>query len=253
MLRRDLEDTDLIADALHRVACAEEVLGIYDSARAHQFDALALCEPLPELRADILHHLGVLSGVDADFAQAESYLLASLELRRNLHDRWGEAWSLTVLGNHYRSVANIEQSTDCYRRALDLYRSQRDRRRIAATLISMADLDIYQRQFEQARTHLGEATDIVYELGYLRGVAEVLESWAMMSASERQWRRFFVLGGAAAQLREEIGAVRASQAEEWIKGQERRAEVSATERLDWDMEGRRLGPAAAVGFAMRVG
>jgi non-specific serine/threonine protein kinase len=255
-LREALGNDRDIADSKHRVGIVAEVFGETSRAYSLQKDALRLARSAQsrELEADVLHHLGVLTGA-LDEQAAEEFLQQSLALRRSLKDSWGEAWSLVVLGNHYRAVGRSEHARIAYEESLSLYEAQRDRRRITSSLISLAGIDVVQARYVDARVRLTRATEIAVDLGDLRGLSETLESWAMLAAAERKASRCFTLLGAADALRASLNARRAPLAHRWLEETlaPLEAETVRFESLSWRTDGQRLKASDAVAFAIGEG
>jgi non-specific serine/threonine protein kinase len=253
-LRREIGIEKDIADSMHRVGCVDEVLGDREGARELQQAAMDLSEQTGnhELQADALHHLGVLSGDLGDHTAAGAYLERSLALRRSLRDRWGEGWSLVVLGSHHRFLGQTDRAKTCYRESQKLFEAQADRRRIASVLFLLADIASTEHAFKAANEKLMRASQIVSDIGDLRGQAEALEGWAVLAAAQGQVERSFTLKGASDALREHLNAPRSPSSERWLDKCLRAAESSEDwpKRFYWAGSGQRLAPSAALQFAL---
>jgi len=163
------------------------------------------------------------SGDQAAIARALSNLANVLKLRRDheraralyvecftifcgLGDRTGVAWSLNYQGDVSRDQGDSEVARVLYQQALVIFRELNDRWGIAGTLADLGSLAREQRDRPTAHALYRESITIFQELQHKRGIARLLECFACSAAAESQASRALRLAGAAAALRQNIGA-----------------------------------------------
>jgi hypothetical protein len=93
-----------------------------------------------------------------------------------------------------------------YQQALAIFRELNDRWGIAGTLADLGNLARDQRDNTTAYSLYRESITIFQELDHKRGIARLLECFACSAAAQFQAERALRLAGAAAALRQNIGA-----------------------------------------------
>jgi hypothetical protein len=93
-----------------------------------------------------------------------------------------------------------------YEQCLAIFRELGDRWGIAGTLADLGSLAREQRDYPCAHSLYRESILIFQELDHKRGVARLLECFACSAAAQFQAERSLRLAGAAAGLRQNIGA-----------------------------------------------
>ena len=116
------------------------------------------------------------------------------------------AWSLDYQGDVAREQGETETARSLYSRSLSEFRALGDPWGIAGTLADLGNLALDNKDYAVARDKYGESLRIFRELGSKRGVARVLECFAYAAASEGHPERSLRLAGAAAALRQSVGA-----------------------------------------------
>lgn len=154
----------------------------------------------------------------------------------------GGAWSLNSQGDVARDQGDSAAARALYEQGLVIFRELGDRWGIAGTLADLGSLAREQRDAPTAHSLHRESLRIFQELEHKRGIARLLECFACSAAAQLQAERALRLAGAAAALRQNIGAIltRGEQAElEAILDPARQAlsnTASATAWLEgWDM------------------
>lgn len=132
----------------------------------------------------------------------------SLAIRRTLGDGIGVSNVLYNLAIVAEGRGDTTRSRSLLEESLALRRGAGEKQGIATTLGRLARVDIADGDVARAAALLAEAIGLQHKLGDRLGVAESLEATVFLAAHEEQWERALRLGGAAAQLREAIGAVR---------------------------------------------
>ena len=95
---------------------------------------------------------------------------------------------------------------DRYEQGLAIFRELDDRWGIAGTLADLGSLAREQRDFSTAHSLYRESLSMFHQLKHKRGIARLLECFACLAATQLQAERSLRLAGAAAALRENIGA-----------------------------------------------
>jgi tetratricopeptide (TPR) repeat protein len=163
--------------------------------------------------------------------------------------------------NHQGDVAREQgdpvEARKLYEQSLAAFRELGDPWGIAGALEDLGTLSREQGEFKKAGEALKESLEIFLGLEHKRGVARLLEAFAGLAAAEREPERALRLAGAAAALRQSVGApLRAAEQArlDWSLGPAVKALFAEVARTSW-AEGRVLSMKAAVGEALahRVG
>src|SRR5256886_15737987 len=129
-----------------------------------------------------------------------------LSIFRGLGDRTGVAWSLNYQGDVARDQGDSAAARTLYEQGLAIFRELGDRWGIAGTLADLGSLAREQRNCPRAHSLYRESLKIFQELEHKRGIARLLECFACTAAAELEAERSLRLAGAAAALRQSIGA-----------------------------------------------
>ena len=141
-----------------------------------------------------------------DYARARSLYAECLAIFRGLGDRTGVAWSLNHQGDVARDQGDSVAAQTVYEQALTIFRELGDRWGIAGTLADLGSLAREQRNYARAHSLYRESIKIFQELEHKRGIARLLECFACSAAAQLEAERSLRLAGAAAALRQSIGA-----------------------------------------------
>jgi hypothetical protein len=93
-----------------------------------------------------------------------------------------------------------------YEQGLAIFRELGDRWGVAGTLADLGTLAMEQRDYPTVRSLYRESIRIFQELDHKRGIARLLECFACSAAAQLEAERSLRLAGAAAALRQSIGA-----------------------------------------------
>ncbi|HET7711355.1 MAG TPA: hypothetical protein VFL80_05445, partial [Thermoanaerobaculia bacterium] len=91
--------------------------------------------------------------------------------------------------------------------ALQMFRSLRDEWGAASCMADLGTVARYQGELERARTLYRDALVRFVELRHRRGVARVLELFAVLAAQQGSAETALALGSAAERMRQEMGAI----------------------------------------------
>jgi predicted ATPase len=205
---RELADTQAVAVCLNALAVHARDQGNLAVAHSLFQESLVLWRELRDLLAiaRALSNLASVLKLQGDFEHAGSLYAECLAIFEGLEDRAGVAWSLNYQGDVAREQGDRARALALYEQALAIFREINDRWGIAGTLADLGTLAREQRDSPAAHALYRESLKIFQELEHRRGTARLLECFACSAAAEFQAERSLRLAGAAAALRQNIGA-----------------------------------------------
>jgi predicted ATPase/serine/threonine protein kinase len=215
-IARQLRDKQGVAVSLNALAVFARDRG--DVAVAHSLfeESLVLWRELGDQKAVArsLSNLANVVKLQGDHARARSLYAECLSIFRGLGDPTGVAWSLNYQGDVARDQGDSAPARTLYEQGLAIFRELGDRWGIAGTLADLGSLAREQQNCPTAHSLYRESLKIFQELGHKRGIARLLECFACSAAAQLEAERSLRLAGAAAALRQSIGAplTRAEQA-----------------------------------------
>jgi predicted ATPase/predicted Ser/Thr protein kinase len=237
-IARQLGDKQSIAVSLNALAVNLRDQGDLPASRALFEESLALWRDLHELLAVArgLSNLANVVKLQGDFSYAGSLYHECLAIFLKLGDRAGYAWALNHQGDVAREQGDSAAARALYEQSLATFRQLDDRWGIGGSLADLGNLAREQQDYSAADLLYRESLGIFQKLEHKRGIARLLESFACSAASQAESERSLRLAGAAAALRQSIGAplVPAEQAKlEQSLEAARRALPTATGRNAW--------------------
>ncbi len=205
---RQLKDTQAVAVCLNALAVHARDQGNLALAHSLFQESLVLWRELRDLLAiaRALSNMASVLKLQGDFEHAGSLYAECLAIFQGLEDRAGVAWSLNYQGDVARGQGDRAGALALYEQALAIFREINDRWGIAGTLADLGTLASEQRDSPGAHALYRESLRIFQELEHKRGTARLLECFACSAAAEFQAERSLRLAGAAAALRQNIGA-----------------------------------------------
>ena len=203
-----LGDKTSVAISLNALAVFARDRGDLAIARALFEESLVLWRESGDQKAvaRAVSNLANVLKLQGDYGSARSLYAESLAIFRGLGDLAGVAWSLNYQGDVARDQGDWASARTSYERGLAMFRELDDRWGIAATLADLGSLEREQRNYPRVHSLYRESIKIFQELGHKRGIARLLECFACSAASQFQGERSLRLAGAAAALRQNIGA-----------------------------------------------
>ncbi|MGA8762856.1 MAG: protein kinase, partial [Candidatus Sulfotelmatobacter sp.] len=144
--------------------------------------------------------------LQGDYDRAGALYAECLAIFRGLGDRTGIAWSLNYQGDVARDQGDCTAAQALYEQGLAIFRELGDRWGIAGTLADLGSLARVQRNYLRSHSLYRESITIFQELEHKRGIARLLECFACSAAVQLEAERSLRLAGAAAALRQNIGA-----------------------------------------------
>jgi tetratricopeptide (TPR) repeat protein len=173
-------------------------------------ESLAGCRELGDLRAiaSVLSNLADVVSAQGDHALARTLLEEAQEKFCQVQDWRGVGWSLNHLGDVARESGDLAGARRLYQEGANLFRDRGDPWGTARSLADLGDLAREQNELAAASGLLKDALAIFTGLRHRRGIATVLDGFAGLAARAGDVQRALTLGGAAAALRQTLGAPR---------------------------------------------
>jgi predicted ATPase len=207
-ITRQSGDKQGTAVSLNALAVNARDLGDFPVARALFEESLLLWREVgdPKAVARSLSNLANVVKLQGDYDQAHSLYEECLSIFGDLGDRTGSAWSMNYRGDVSRDQRDFAAAQKWYEQGLAVFRELGDRWGVAGTLADLGSLSREERHYSQAHSLYQESIKIFQELGHKRGIARLLECFACAAAGQLESERALRLAGAAAALRQNIGA-----------------------------------------------
>jgi predicted ATPase len=207
-ISRQLGDTQGVAVSLNARAVLARDQGNIALAHSLFQESLAMWRELGDLKAiaRALSNLASVLKMQGEYELALSLCAECLAIFEGLEDRTGVAWSLNNQGDVARDRGDSAAARAGYEQALGIFRDLDDRWGIAGTLADLGTLAREQQDCVAALPLYRESLKIFQQLEHKRGIARLLECCASSAAVQGQAGRSLRLAGAAAALRQNIGA-----------------------------------------------
>jgi predicted ATPase/serine/threonine protein kinase len=207
-IARQLGDKTGVAVSLNARAVVACGRGDMANACALFEEGLVLWRELGDQKAvaRALSNLANVLKVQGDYDRVRSLQAECLSIFQGLGDRTGVAWSLDYQGDVARDHGDTPAARELYEQGLGIFRELGDRWGIAGTLADLGSLARAQGDYSAAHSLYAESIKLFQELDHKRGIARLLECSACSAAAQREAERSLRLAGAAAALRQHIGA-----------------------------------------------
>jgi tetratricopeptide (TPR) repeat protein len=153
-----------------------------------------------------LSNLASIVKLEGDNARARALYGECLAIFDSLGERNCVAWSLNYQGDVARDQRDSAAARTLYAQALGIFKELGDRWGMAGTLTDLGNLARELGDHPAARTFYRESLRNFRELGHKRGIARLLECFACSAAAEEKSEDSLRLAGAAAALRQSVGA-----------------------------------------------
>jgi predicted ATPase len=207
-LYRELGDKRGMISQLNSLGVNRRFEGHTSAARAWFEQSLAACRELGDQAeiAAVLSNLAKTVSEQNEFSLARSLLVEAQAIFQHLDDSNGIAWSLSQLGDVARREGNSAEASHLYRESANLFRTLGDGWGEARSYSDLGSLACEQGDSKTALSAFRQALMAFQSLGHQRGIAKVLEGLATVAADQGRDERALTLAGAAATLRELVGA-----------------------------------------------
>jgi tetratricopeptide (TPR) repeat protein len=156
--------------------------------------------------ARALSNLANVLKLQGEYDGAHSLYAECLAIFRGLGDPTGVAWSLNYRGDVAREQGDSAAAQGLYEEGLAIFRELGDPWGVAGTLADLGSLAREQGDSLRAHSLYRESIGIFQQLEHKRGIARLLECFACLAAAQLQAQRCLRLAGAAAALRQDLGA-----------------------------------------------
>ena len=207
-ISRELGDKRGVAVSLN--AMASEARNRGDMANAWRLfeESLEVFRELgdPFGIAGTLNNLAGVVKEQRDYPRAQMLYQESQSIFQGLGDRSSIAWSLSGQGDVARDLGDIGAARSLYERSLATFREIGDPWGVAAALADLGDLERGQGEHDAARALYAESLKTCQATKNQRGIARLLECFARSAAAQARPEHALRLAGAAAALRQSLGA-----------------------------------------------
>ena len=203
-----LGDETGLGQVLHYAGTVADQQGDFTSARALWQESLAIRLRLDERSAigGLLSNLGIEAARQGDLNSAWTLMQESLAVPRGIDDRWAIAVTLNNIGFLALLQGRVDDARPPLEEAVALQREVGDRWMIGNALNNLGNVARDQGDYGHARTLYAESMSIYRVLGDKCALAYLLEDTGRLAALQGEAHRALCLAGAAATLRDEIGA-----------------------------------------------
>jgi predicted ATPase len=203
-----LGDKTGVAVSLNALAVFARDRGDVEVAHVLFESSLGLWRQLGDQKAvaRALSNLANVVKLQGEYGRARALYAECLSIFRELGDRMGVAWSLNYQGDVAHDQGDSDAARTLYEQGLAIFREVDDRWGIAGTLADLGSLAREKGDYSTARSMYRESINFFQELNHRRGIARLLESFACLAAAQLEAERSLRLAGAAAALRQNIGA-----------------------------------------------
>jgi predicted ATPase/serine/threonine protein kinase len=207
-IARRLGDKQSIAIALNALAVGVRDREDLPASRALFEESLALWRELNDSRAvaRALSNLASIVRLQDDFSYAGVLNQECLSIFSELGDGAGYAWALNHQGDIARDQGDAVAARRLYEQSLASFRELNDNWGVGGSLADLGNLAREQQDYRTADTLYRESLQVFRKLEHKRGIARLLESFACSAAAQSESERSLRLAGAAAALRQNIGA-----------------------------------------------
>lgn len=207
-IARHLGDQRGVAVCLNAMAVHARDYGEIAVASSLFEEGLVLWRELGDRQAEAraLSNLASVVKLQGDHSRALSIYADCLAIFQGIGDRTGVAWSMNYQGDVMRDQGDSASARMMYERGLAIFRELGDHWGIAGTLVDLGNLAREEKNYAAANSLYRESLKLFQELEHKRGVARLLECFSCCAAAQLEAERSLRLAGAAAALRENIGA-----------------------------------------------
>ena len=155
---------------------SESPLKRFGTAREFYEQSLQLKRELGDRagEARTLNNLGIIARKRGNFDRATDVLQQSLTIKRDLGDRHGEAMSLNSLGLVAEREGDLETARHRYEQTLEMFRETGDRHSEAASLGNPGLVARQQGDSERAREYHRESLALFRDVGSQNSIGEAL-------------------------------------------------------------------------------
>jgi len=205
---RDLNDRRGVAVALNALGVTFRDRGNLETACSLFEQCVATWRDLGSSvdMARALSNLANVVRLQGDHARAHALYDECLAIFYATGESTGVAWTLNYLGDLVQESVDSVAARSYYDQSLAAFQNLGDGWGIASVLCDLARLSAGENKHQDAERLYRESMRMFQDLGHKRGVARVLECFAVGAAAQSRPEQSLRLAGAAAGLRQRIGA-----------------------------------------------
>jgi predicted ATPase len=153
-----------------------------------------------------LSNLANVVKLQGEYTRASLLYAECLSIFQGLGDRAGVAWSMNSQGDVARDQGDFALARTLYEQGLAIFRELGDLWGVGGTLTDLGNLARERGDYAAAHSRYREGMKAFQELEHKRGIARVLECFARSAAAQLDAERSLRLAGAAAAVRQTLGA-----------------------------------------------
>jgi tetratricopeptide (TPR) repeat protein len=163
------------------LARAERNLGNVTAAEQHCLAALNICpDTEKQIYAEIIHNLALIHQVQGKLRESLKYCEESIEIKREIGNRQGEAASLHVLSMIYRGLGDLNQALQLSQDSIEIEREIGNRQGEAASLHQLSIIYQGLGDLDQALQLSQDSIEIKREIGDRQGEAASLHQLSII-------------------------------------------------------------------------
>lgn len=207
-IRRQIGDQQGTGESLYNLGVLAREQGRYEVAAALFTEAAAIQQALGDKRnlGWTLSGQAELNALRGELATARTLTENSLKIFHDVGEQRGIASCLSAMGMYHARNNEPAAAAVNYDEALQIFRRLCDQAGVASVLDVSGVLALRQGELAAARQRLTECLRINRAIGNRRWTARSLETFAVLAIAEGDAKRAARLYGAAAVIRETIGA-----------------------------------------------
>ena len=207
-IARQLGDKRGAAISLNALGISARERGELTSARSLFEESQLLFRESDDHKATAssLSNLASVVKLQGEYSRASLLYAECLSIFQGLGDRAGVAWSMNSQGDVARDQGDFSTARTLYQQGLAIFRELGDLWGVGGTLTDLGTLARDQGDYAVAHSLYRESMRAFQELEHKRGIARLLECFARTAAAQLDAERSLRLAGAAAALRQNLGA-----------------------------------------------
>jgi len=202
------EETALRADTLGAAGWLSQRLGDYERAALYFEDSVRIAKATQQghVAAESLGSLALVRLLQGDSQRAGPLVREAIAIAEGRDDRSATAGALLVMALVAYFEGDFDSARSCAERSLALHRDLGNEKVVAFLLACLATLALDNQDEAMARANLRESLEISRRLHEKVDVAFVLETCARFADARSESALAVKLAGAAASVRETVGA-----------------------------------------------
>jgi predicted ATPase/serine/threonine protein kinase len=242
------------------VAVSLNALGLILRQQGDMGDARAMLEQALDLWRELNDapavaraqaNLAAVAQAQEDYQTSRELHVQARAMFKSMGDTLAVAWSRHREGEILRLIGDVAAARQALNEALAEFRRLHDQLGIGSALTELGMAAEAAGDIPAMRAHYAEALRTFDAAEYRRGIARVLEAFAVCAAREQNPRRALRLAGAAAAIRQAVGAPSSPVERRRLDAALEQARALEDSTLSW-MEGWALSREKAISEAIEV-